>query len=384
MTLIEHWEENKREDFDGGRQKDKTVIQYLWGISDSKLFHWEMRLMTDLILSSDIAAGLHIRTKTADDNIYSKRKKEKGRSGGRKCSFSATVSSDRKQQQWRRRVCQVSTAEMFPLQPEWQTLFHHVKSGLLTCQAQHIYWQRNFSLSARTPSLDLEIQHVVKIRKGAKCGKKQTRTKSLRLPELFIAALLPHSSLTSLKTPAALRWLSSSNYLVGSTLTQLRLYSSSSSSSAPASSVKSKTSSLTSTPTRLQNRYQHKLCSDCFFIFFFPGSKLSQLSLLHGSSARLVPTPALLWYGYESMLARTPFWLRGQLSTSSGFDSSLLLNLKLGPLLCQTTKTLILLGIANIYAAHYMTISSRRSDAMFVWRTDQKTRCFKQSVRLSR
>lgn len=216
---------------------------------------------------------------------------------------------------------------------------------------------------------------------------REERNSHLRLPELFVAALLPHSSLTSLETPAALCWLSSSNYLVGSTLTQLRLYSSSSSSSAPASSVKSKTSSLTSTPTRLQNRYQHKLCSDCFFkffLFFFPGSKLSQLSLLHGSSARLVPTPALLWYGYESTLARTSFWLRGQLSTSSGFDSSLLLNLKIGPPFCQTAKTLILLGIANIYAAHYMTISSRGSDATFVWRTDQKIRCFKQSVRLSR
>lgn len=81
MTLIEHWEENKREDFDGGRQKDKTVIQYLWGISDSKLFHWEMRLMTDLILGCDIAAGLHIRTKTADDNIYIQQRKKKKRKG---------------------------------------------------------------------------------------------------------------------------------------------------------------------------------------------------------------------------------------------------------------------------------------------------------------
>lgn len=141
-------------------------------------------------------------------------------------------------------------------------------------------------MSARTPSLGLEIQHVVKIRKGAKCGKKETRTKSLRLSELFIAALLPHSSLTSLETPAALRWLSSSNYPVGSTLTQLRLYSSSSSSSAPASSVKSKTSSLTSTPTRLQNRYQHKLCSDCFFIYFFPSLAPSSLSSVFSMAPR--------------------------------------------------------------------------------------------------
>lgn len=87
MTLIEHWEENKREDFDGGRQKDKTVIQYLWGISDSKLFHWEMRLMTDLIWGSDIAAGLHIRTKTADDNIYSKKKGGEGLWGGENVLF---------------------------------------------------------------------------------------------------------------------------------------------------------------------------------------------------------------------------------------------------------------------------------------------------------
>jgi len=52
----------------------------------------------------------------------------------------------------------------------------------------------------------------------------------------------PHSSSlsTSVQTPAALCWLFSSNYLVGSTLTQLRLHSSSSSSSAPASSVKAR------------------------------------------------------------------------------------------------------------------------------------------------
>lgn len=58
--------------------------------------------------------------------------------------------------------------------------------------------------------------------------------------------LLP---LTSLPTPAAFYWLFSSNYLVGSTLTQLRFHSSSSSS--PASSVRSKAPSLTSTPTHL-------------------------------------------------------------------------------------------------------------------------------------
>lgn len=50
----------------------------------------------------------------------------------------------------------------------------------------------------------------------------------------------PIPSLTSVPTSAALCWLFSSNYLVGSTLTQLRLHSSSSSSSAPASSVKAR------------------------------------------------------------------------------------------------------------------------------------------------
>lgn len=116
---------------------------------------------------------------------------------------------------------------------------------------------------------------------------REERNSHLRLPELFIAALLPHSSLTSLETPAALRWLSSSNYLVGSTLTQLRLYSSSSSSSAPASSVKSKTSALTSTPTRLQNRYQHKLCSDCFLNFlFFSSLAPSSLSSVFSMAPR--------------------------------------------------------------------------------------------------
>lgn len=256
MTLIEHWEENKREDFDGGRQKDKTVIQYLWGISDSKLFHWEMSLMTDLILGSDIAAGLYIRTKTADDNIYGNKKK-----GGERCSFSATTSSSGGSSSASAKCPQqkcslsshsdrlsfiISNQASSPAKPN---IF--IDSAIFLCQLvsrRLSAWKSNTSLRSE---------------KEPNAGRKKV-ARSLRLSELFIAALLPHSTLTSLETPAALRWLSSSNYLVGSTLTQLRLYSSSSSSSAPASSVKSKTSSLTSTPTRLQNRYQHKLCSDCF------------------------------------------------------------------------------------------------------------------------
>lgn len=47
------------------RQKDKTVIHYLQGIYYSTLFHLEIRWMTDLILSSDIAAWLQIGMKNS-------------------------------------------------------------------------------------------------------------------------------------------------------------------------------------------------------------------------------------------------------------------------------------------------------------------------------
>lgn len=69
---------------------------------------------------------------------------------------------------------------------------------------------------------------------------------------------------------------------------------------------KSETPSLTSTPTHLQNGNQLQLCSN-----FSLAQAQSQLHLFHGSSARLVPTePALPWYGYDSTLALTPFWLQ--------------------------------------------------------------------------
>ena len=78
-------------DFDGGRQKDKTVLQ---GASIGhlyiRLFHLKMRFMTDLILSSGIVAAVtwvQVRVRIADDNIYSKKKK-------REMFFSVATSSE--------------------------------------------------------------------------------------------------------------------------------------------------------------------------------------------------------------------------------------------------------------------------------------------------
>lgn len=144
-------------------------------------------------------------------------------------------------------------SEMFCLQPEWQTPFHHIKSGLFTCQTEHIYWQHNFSLSASHCQKRNETERE---RNFHEFSVSYTSSSWLPSPPTQVV------SLTSVETLAALRWLFASNYLVGSTLTQLRLHISSSSSSASAFLGKSKTPSLTSTPTHLQNRFELQLCSD--------------------------------------------------------------------------------------------------------------------------
>lgn len=131
-----HLKKEQLERLDGGRHKDKTVIHYLQGIYYSKLFHLDARLLTDLIWSSVIATWLQIKLKAVDDNIYRKRKKN--------CSFQRLPAGAKSVQ-----------SKMLRLQPEWQTPSHHIKSGLFTCQAEHIYWQHNFSLSASRCSLQL-------------------------------------------------------------------------------------------------------------------------------------------------------------------------------------------------------------------------------------
>lgn len=191
--------------------------------------------MTDLILSSDVAAWLEIRTKTADDNIYSK---------GKKMFFSASTSSESVKCPERnvlspaRVTDSLSSYQIRPLHlPNW--------TYLLTAQ----FFFVSFTLSEKERS-----------------GERKELSWILSLLHLFISAsLTPHSScvsLTSVETLAALCWIFASNYLVGSTLTQLRLHISSSSSSASAFLSKSKTPSLTSTPTHLQNRFELQLCSD--------------------------------------------------------------------------------------------------------------------------
>lgn len=130
----------------------------------------------------------------------------------------------------------------------------------------------------------------------------------------------PALSLTSLQTPVALCWLVSSNYLVGSTLTQFRLHSSSSSSSTPASSVKARLPHWHKLP--LITRMGISSISAQIFLWHW-------LNLISISSVDPQPdwqhcAAAALKYGHNSTLALTPC----QLSTSFGFDSSLLLNLK--------------------------------------------------------
>lgn len=77
-------------------------------------------------------------------------------------------------------------SKMFCLQPEWQTRFHQIKSGLFTCQTQHIYWQCNFSLSA-SHCFRL-LNSVIKIWKEAKWRKKLSWFLCV-----FISALRLHS-----------------------------------------------------------------------------------------------------------------------------------------------------------------------------------------------
>lgn len=118
---------------------------------------------------------------------------------------------------------------------------------------------------------------------------------------------------------------------------------------------KSKPPSLTSAPTHLQNRHQLQLCSDFSLALVlstrFPPWLLGQIGANTGS--------ALIWlwvdFGPDFILALS------QLSTSSGSASSLLLNLKLEPVLCpipNASKTLFLSCIVNTYAANYMSIFS--------------------------
>lgn len=142
-------------------------------------------------------------------------------------------------------------------------------------------------------------------------------------------------SLTSVQTPAALCWLLSSNYLVGSTLTQLRLHSSSSSSSAPASPVNARLPLW----HQLLLIYRTSISFSFAPIFFFPWHQLnSSLPWLFGQIGTNTNS-ALIWlwlhFGRGSIL--TP----RQLSTNSGFDSCLLLNLRPKPVLFPIQKLIL-------------------------------------------
>lgn len=81
--------------------------------------------------------------------------------------------------------------------------------------------------------------------------------------------------------------------------------------------------SLTSTPTHLQNRYQLQLCSHFSLALAF--STLSPLWLFGQIDANTGSALIWLWVDFGSDFILT----LSQLSTSSGFDSPLLLDLKL-------------------------------------------------------
>lgn len=118
--------------------------------------------MTNLTWGRDRAAGLQIRRGTAaDDNIADKK------GGGREeehVPFQHLTSSSASAKCPRQHNGSV-------FQPEWQTLFHHVTSGLLTCQDSPCLLTAQFffcssQLGSPTPPL--------KIWEGAEREKKKT------------------------------------------------------------------------------------------------------------------------------------------------------------------------------------------------------------------
>lgn len=117
-----------------------------------------IRLMADLILSLEIVVWLQIRIKATDDNIYSMKEESDFFFLWLPAESLSSVQS-----------------EMFCLQPEWQTPFNHIKSGLFTCQAEHTHWQHNFSPSASHCSLLLNSTHHYD-QKGTEMEKEKKET----------------------------------------------------------------------------------------------------------------------------------------------------------------------------------------------------------------
>lgn len=148
ITLIK--KENKKKEFDWGwgerRQKDQTVLQYLWSTSRSSLLHWRMRLMTDLTWGRDRAAGLQIRTGTAsDDNIVDKNGGKKGKNMclSRILQAAAPLPSVRGS----RTVPSSSRSDRLS--------FITSRRASSPARTRRVHWQRNFSSAA----LSSEVRH---------------------------------------------------------------------------------------------------------------------------------------------------------------------------------------------------------------------------------
>lgn len=208
-------------------------------------------------------------------------------------------------------------SEMFCLQPEWQTPFNHIKSGLFTCQAEHTHWQHNFSPSASHCSLLLNSTHHYDL-KGTEM-EKEKKENFHESPVSYtsssqLSSPTPALSLTSVETPAAFCWRFSSNYLVGSTLTQLRLHSSSSSSSAPTSSVKARLPLWHQLLLISRMGLSFQLCSNFFLWHRLNLRSISSVALRPDWRQRrlrsdMAMTPLWPWLHFDSKPAVHQLWL---------------------------------------------------------------------------
>lgn len=256
----------------------------------------EIRLMTDLILSSDVAAWLEIRTKTADDRYLQQRREN--------VLFCV----------YQQRVCQVSRAKC-------------------SVSSQSDRFPFIISNQASSPAkLNIFIDSTIflcqlhTVRKGTKWRKKGTFMNPQSLTPLHLGSPPPRSScvsdfsrVSSSFTLALLQQLSGwfhsdatptphiAFFVIGS-----RFLS------------KSKTLSLTSTPTHLQNRFELQLCSDFSLALstLFPRWLVSHIGANTGSA------PIWWWVDFgrlhfESKPAVHQLWLSLTLLCSWTSDSSL-------------------------------------------------------------
>lgn len=205
--------------------------------------------MTDLMWGWDRAAGLQIRTGTAaDDNIAGEKRGEKRKNAFFSSILQAAAPLPKCPRQQNGSV----------FQPQWQTLFHHVTSGLLTCQDSPCLLTAQFffggsRLGSPTPPL--------KIWEGA--GREKNKTEGERKLALVCWSssslpnppLLPPPLLLLLSALAPLQQLSARFH---SDATQTRLIV-----VFVISPSEGKTSSLTPTPTppSSSSRIGTELCS---------------------------------------------------------------------------------------------------------------------------